>query len=58
MNELKKRSPNLPLANPGYSNGHRKLRRNNELLLRRLDQIQSGPFGIWSWFNRKCLNEK
>ncbi|MGG3772946.1 hypothetical protein [Heyndrickxia faecalis] len=52
MNEKKRRSLNLPLANPGLSNASKRLRRNNKLLLQRLRQIQAGPFGICTWFKK------
>ena len=50
--DLPRRSLNLPLADPGHSNGHKKLKRDNEILLKRLRQLQYGPFGIWTWFER------
>ncbi|WP_157052431.1 hypothetical protein [Ornithinibacillus contaminans] len=49
-NDLRRRSLNLPLAKTGSSNSMKKLRRDNELLLKRLRQLQAGPFGIWNWF--------
>lgn len=52
-NQIKRRSLNLPLAKPGYSNGHKRLIRDNEFLLNRLRQLQAGPFGIYTWFKRK-----
>ncbi|WP_170133024.1 hypothetical protein [Saliterribacillus persicus] len=50
---MSRKSLNLPLAKTGESHGVKRLRRENELLLQRLKQIQAGPFGIYEWF-RKC----
>ncbi|GER74615.1 hypothetical protein [Weizmannia acidilactici] len=52
MNEKERRSLNLPLADAGLSNSSKRLRRNNELLLKQLRQIQTGPFGICTWFRK------
>ncbi|MGG3691802.1 hypothetical protein [Heyndrickxia ginsengihumi] len=52
MYEEKRRSLNLPLADPGLSNGSKRLRRNNELLLKQLRLMQSGPFGLCTWFKK------
>jgi hypothetical protein len=54
MNDVERRSLNLPLADAGLSNSHKMLKRDNELLLRRLRQIQAGPFGICTWIKKEA----
>lgn len=52
LDNIPRKSLNLPLANTGLSNGHKKLIRDNEMLLNRLEQLQGGPFGIKNLFRR------
>lgn len=47
---IKRRSLNIPLANPGYSNGTKKLKNDNKLLLDHLKRLETGPFGIKRFF--------
>ncbi|WP_179106466.1 hypothetical protein [Terribacillus halophilus] len=48
----KRKSLNLPLAKTCESNGVKRLRKENALLLKRIRELQSGPFGIHSWFKK------
>lgn len=49
---LPRRSLNLRLPVIGESNQVRKLRQDNEKLIRRLQQLQNGPFGLFEILRR------
>lgn len=55
---IKRRSLNIPLANPGYSNGTKKLKNDNKLLLDHLKRLETGPFGIKRFFKKPADQKK
>lgn len=49
---MRRKALNLPLANAGESEAIKKLKRDNELLIRDLRRMQAGPFKVWNWFKK------